>query len=195
MRKEPYERKLYKYCLSRLLRIKTSYKFCACSMFYLPRKRFRLVLVSNVASISIVSRTNSYTKCYRNGRRWTHNRQKYTAHNYCVGLCRVPTTHRTYKNAIGHKSSAELLLNICVNVLFTRKNCALWRFIAQIFGRILSLSLSLQYTILVVSKWTNESNLSIANPIFTSSWFDSDKIKSVVHTVEYVVRSSLAPAK
>lgn len=58
-----------------------------------------------------------------------------------------------------------------------------------------SLSLSLQYTILVVSKWTNESNLSIANPIFTSSWFDSDKIKSVVHTVEYVVRSSLAPAK
>lgn len=152
-------------------------------------------LVSNVASISIVSRTNSYTKCYRNGRRWTHNRQKYTAHNYCVGLCRVPTTHRTYKNAIGHKSSAELLLNICVNVLFTRKNCALWRFIAQIFGRILSLSLSLQYTILVVSKWTNESNLSIANPIFTSSWFDSDKIKSVVHTVEYVVRSSLAPAK
>lgn len=62
-------------------------------------------------------------------------------------------------------------------------------------GFFLSLSLSLQYTILVVSKWTNESNLSIANPIFTSSWFDSDKIKSVVHTVEYVVRSSLAPAK
>lgn len=100
------------------------------SMFYLPRKRFRLVwfrmsprFPSCLAQIHILNAIETEGD--------EHIIAKNTQHTIivsdCVGLCRVPTTHRTYKNAIGHKSSAELLLNICVNVLFTRKNDDLLR--------------------------------------------------------------------
>lgn len=67
-------------------------------------------------------------------------------------VCVVCQQYKTYKNAIGHKSCVELLLNICVNVLFTRTKITFYDDLLRKFAIGFVVSLFLVALFLVVSK-------------------------------------------
>lgn len=101
--------------------LQTSYKYqlhIRCSIYLLSDARLGFECLRQL----------SFQVSYETEGDERHNRPKtHRTQLLCRFVSRAPTKQRNclYKNAIGHKSSVELLLNICVNVLFTRKNCAL----------------------------------------------------------------------
>lgn len=93
-----------------------------CSLFYLPRHRTEFIS-------TLLSSTFSQ---FRSRIKRKEMKHIIIGENFTIVCSVCVSCVGVYKNAWGHKSCFELLLNICVNVLFTLK--MLLRFIAKIFA-------------------------------------------------------------